>query len=163
MMDFILIILGWLSGQLGVKTDAANASGSLHAKLAELKTAVPKFVVASSNARLSSAASVSNSDSAYYQQAKIFQVLHSGVVRVSFQYYGASVAPYAYVGTPGYSSPTYTAAANTTTTVTVDIPVVAGQLVSIFIKPYTTGYWAYVLNASVSFDYQSDLYGNVIS
>ena len=44
-MGFISAIIGWLSYHLGLRTDAASATGSLHAKLADVKDTLASLSV----------------------------------------------------------------------------------------------------------------------
>ena len=47
------IIIGWLSNQVGLKTDVANSNGSVHAKLRDIRTIVNNISVVTDNARIS--------------------------------------------------------------------------------------------------------------
>lgn len=85
----MLALLGFLRRQVGLRTDSASATGSLHAKLAELRAYVVRGVKlsissASNNLKASADTERSGPGNSYTLAKSIQYGLGSGTVRVSF-------------------------------------------------------------------------------
>lgn len=154
-MGLISAIIGWLQYHLGLRTDAADSTGSIHAKLTELISVllVTKYRTnASSNLQASSNAEVDSSNTIFVKVKEI-QMVIGGSIRVAFDlksYSGSTTCSgqiyvnYIAVGT------LRTTTSTSYSTYTEDITVKPGDFVQVFIK--TTANFGYVENLRIYYD-----------
>lgn len=160
MFGLIGALIGWLSYHLGLRTDVADSSGSLHAKLAELRSYMwtndPRCSTASNNLKYSADTERTRANSTYAKMKEIIVAL-PGVVRVKFDIKSNAASYYAYatIYVNGVAAGTERTAANTYTTFSEDIPVNDGDRVQLYLKSYDASITAYCRNFRLYFDVSS--------
>ena len=155
-MKVFLMLLGFLRKQIGLRTDAASATGSLHAKTTDIKNDVAAarvmLFVPSDNVRITSALEHSTTSTTEVKVKEVF-VGSSGKVRVSFDHkyvggYGTfslKINGVSVLG-GGYNHTVYG-------TLTADVTVNANDLISLFIYSNTSTVTAYASNFKISCDF----------
>lgn len=133
-------MLGFLRRQVGLRTDAADANGSVHAKIAHMTATLPgRLAYASDTLQLSADTERAVTDVLSYTPVKEVQVNVSGYIRLSwegkrstmnsnnsFAIYVNNVVKIGDIN-PGSISPYFT-------TLTYDIPVRAGDVIGLLAK-----------------------------
>lgn len=160
-------LMSFIRRQVGLRTDAADAGGSLHAKTRELKDYVGSYftfkgAIASNTLRTSADAEIVNtSKPSDYVLAKSIQIFTKGTVRVSFDLRNTTYNEFAlasiYINgsARGSERHVYT---GVYTTFTEDFVVNEGDAVQLMIKcPYDT---VYCRNFRIYYDYRT--YDNIV-
>ena len=162
-------MLGFLRRQVGLRTDAADANGSLHAKLAALPVTLNVYGCRASDA-LKVSADTPNApptDSATeWTKVKEIYVNFSGTIRVSWQVCGNSahsIKSYARVyvndaprGAIGVSED------STYVSFTEDICVQKGNAVQLYMRKNKAEVWGNVRNFRIYYDIVSNLDSHVV-
>lgn len=133
-------MLGFLRRQVGLRTDAADANGSLHAKIAHMTATLPgRLAYASDTLRLSADTQRAVTDTLSYTLVKEVQVNVPGYIRLSWEgnrstahsnnRFAIYVNNVVMIGdiNPSSLSPSFT-------TFTYDIPVRAGDVIGLLAK-----------------------------
>jgi hypothetical protein len=148
-------MLGFLRRQVGLRTDAADANGSLHAKLAHIvETFTDRASYASDTLRVSADTERSHMGQTYTKLKEIVSNV-TGTVRVSFDLKHSEAsgsAVYARIYVNGVSvgierSTSY----GTYKTYTEDITIRKGDLIQLYAKDTSDGY-AIIRNFRVFYD-----------
>lgn len=157
--------------RIGKSTDAADAAGSLHAKVGDLKNTVTlgvrlKQAVASSTLRLSANTQRSTTSTTYVLMKNI-AVFTPGTYRVSFYLSssssGTDVSAYARIyinGAPVGTERSITGGGGIT--FTEDIAANAGDNIQLWVRSTSPSYTTYVSNFKIYFDYASTLSDGVV-
>ncbi len=133
-------MLGFLRRQVGLRTDAADATGSLHAKLAHMTATLPeRLAYASNTLRVSADTQRAVTDVSSYTLVKEVQMNVAGYIRLSWEgnrstlhannRFAICVNNVVTIDdiNPGSQSPSFT-------TLTYDIPVRAGDVIGLLAK-----------------------------
>jgi hypothetical protein len=151
MFGMLEALLSFFRRQVGLRTDSASSSGSLHAKAADIKSYLtskvnnipgdvwghgsrsPSATVAGNTVRLSANVERSSGSGAINKQIKVNV---TGMVRAKFELKGKGTATLAYLlDAPGTI---YTVNVNnysTYTSYSKDFPVCAGDVISLYATP----------------------------
>ena len=157
MFGIMEALLSFIRRQVGLRTDAADSAGSVHAKIGNLLSVLDctqKVVIASDNLKQSAdteSSLTSSSDPAAALKKK-FKVYVSGIVRISFEIkLSTDGGSYKHINAQGYVngiavSGTAQNSSGSYVKYTYDIPVEVGNTVELWISlttngSSTTGYW----------------------
>ena len=161
-------LLAFLRRQVGLRDDAASATGSAHAKLADLKTTITNKIdlaaVASGNLKVS-ADTERGTGATGYTLVKSIRIFHLGRVRVSFDLKAgtAGVAANGRIYVNGVA--VGTECVNTTTsyvTYTEDFRLGSGDYIQLYYRP-TDGYTVSARNFRVFYDLVMDMSHEVVT
>ena len=154
MLDFFVPVINFIRRQVGLRTDAADTAGSVHAKLKLLidKLLATKYrTIASSNLKASSDLEVSNIETNFIKAKEICLNI-PGSIRVAYAlkaYDAASCSGQIYVNYVPVGT-LRTTNSTSYTTYTEDITVKPGDFVQVFIK--TTASFGYIQNLRIYYD-----------
>ncbi len=155
-------LLSFVRRQVGLRTDAANAGGSLHGKVGDLKSTLPgltvaglnKIVTTSDNLKLSDDALVTLVNTTTPTKKKEIAILNlAGKIRVKFDLHsanGVGISGYIYIN--GQSVATFTTALDAWTTYSADISVKQGDLIQLYLVTGSTNSAAYAQNFRLYYD-----------
>lgn len=165
-MGIMEALLSFIRRQIGLRTDTASATGSAHAKLAQLLADTTELlltkrngIVIASDTLKASADTERTSTSDTYAKIKEIQVLVKGVVRVTFDMKASSGLVYGAVYVNGVLVVESSTEGLTYSTFTHDISVNELDSVQLYRKvaggSVRTGYWK---NFRIKYDYSADEY-----
>ncbi len=137
----MLALLGFLRRQVGLRSDAASATGSTHAKLANIIAKIgtlPYDVMAygskASNTLRASADAEQGTGSSTTAKKKEIQVFVKGSIRTSFDgMRSGGISPHAQIYVNGIARGTTIGLPSTYTTYTEDINVQEGDCVQVYV------------------------------
>ncbi len=158
MIAFLGTVIGWLQYQVGVRTDAASASGSLHAKVSDAKNKIAQKVSPSENQKFASDTERYTVSTSYTKMKEIIMYVN-GSINVSHELKISTAT------TPGSNTQVYVNGvavgaehSSTSTnyhTVTDTIYVKSGDAVQLYAKSPASDKAAYVRNFRIKYDIQA--------
>lgn len=155
MFGFNEAMLSFLRRQVGLRTDAADPAGSLHAKIKNIMTSGcdERQAIASSTVRLSADTTKTTTSTSYVLMKKIV-VFRTGIYRVSFRMrnnngIGGGKARIYRNGTPYGTERVGTNGA--TVTYTEDLPFSKGDTIEVWALS-NSSYSTYISNFKIAFD-----------
>jgi len=165
-----MIIPGWeivqnfIRRQIGVRTDTASSTGSVHAKIKDIKDTVPdltntRMCIASATLRASADTERFRINNATYTKLKEMQANCTGVHRISFdgKYEATNIgAATIYKNGVAYSAET-SLNSLTYVTYTQDLAFAKGDLIQLYVKANASASSAYVRNFRVYHDYSNSI------
>lgn len=153
-------LVGWLMIHLGLKTDTASATGSLHAKVGQVRNDIAAGIafgemVASDNLKISSDSSKTKMNTGgTYRVAKEIAVSRTGIVRVSFAAVRVNSTEKTYACLFINDNPVGTVrdSLGGLATYTEDIPVVSGDRIQVCTKGDSTDNGVTITNFRLYWD-----------
>jgi hypothetical protein len=162
MFGMMEALLSFIRRQVGLRTDAASSTGSLHAKVGDLKSTLPnltvaglnKIVTASNNLKISDDALVILTNTATPTKKKEIVVLNLvGKIRVKFDLHSVnSVGISGKIYLNGTEVNNFTTDLDAWTTYSADISVKQGDLIQLYLVTGSTGSAAYAQNFRLYYD-----------
>ncbi len=152
-------VIGWLGYQMGLRTDAADASGSLHAKIKNIvdKGIRNKQVIASNNLKLSADTERTTNITSYVLIKRI-AVYITGVYRISFDLKSSNTVVNGRIYRNGVAYGTERATNSSSyITYTEDLPFKEGDCIELYAKSPGEAVDATLRNFRISFDYATSL------
>lgn len=157
MIGFLGTVVGWLQYHVGVRTDAANASGSLHAKVSDAKNKIAQKVSPSENQKFASDTERYTVSTSYTKMKEIIMYVN-GSINVSHELkISTETIPSAH--TQVYVNGVAVGAEHSSTSnyheVTDTIYIKSGDAVQLYAKSPASDKAAYVRNFRIKYDIQA--------